>query len=127
MTKIISNTLTRWHKIAERLHQAAVELDQEIAQAVTPGSAVDFDTFEVRKTALSAAANVALSAKTELYHALQFALFDVRRKLAHANVNHGVADLLNAREVIKSQVAFYTKHIDAAQAAMPPRMRPETA
>jgi hypothetical protein len=120
MAKVISNTLTRWHKIAERMHQAAVEVDQEISQAVNPGAAVDFDTFEVRQNALTAAAEVALTSKTQLYHALEEALFDVRRVLAHANVKHGITDLLNAREAIKSKVLFYTKHIEAAQSAMPP-------
>lgn len=120
MTKRVSNTLTRWHKVAEHLKTAADEAQAQIDQALAPADNIDFDTFEVRREAMEANAAKVKEETEPLHDALVDALFVVRRKLAHANVQHGVADLLNEIEHTKLLIARATANIDAASSALSP-------
>jgi hypothetical protein len=118
MTKQISNTLTRWHKIAERVKQAANELAQKNFQAIQAGRNLDADTFSVRKAALQTTVGSAVGEQTSLYFALQDALFGIRRALAHANVRHGVADLLNEMEQAKQKANYFSNLVDSSAGAL---------
>lgn len=118
MSKSISNTLTRWHKIAERIKVAGNELMQKNLQTLQVGRALDEDTFTVRKASLHAAATLAVEDQTTLYFALQGALHAIRRALAHANANHGVSDLLSQMEETRQKTAYYTALTDTAEGAL---------
>jgi hypothetical protein len=118
MTKKISNTLTRWHKIAERVKLAASELSQKNLQALQVGRNLDADAFTVRKATLQTAVGNAIGEQTDLYFALQEALFGIRRALAHANVQNGVADLLNEMEQAKQKANYYSNLVDSSAGAL---------
>ena len=115
MTKQISNTLTRWHKVAERLKVGAAQIKQENIHALQAGHRVDADSFNVRKSALQAATQTALNEKTELYLALQSALFQIRKSLARTNTSAGVSDLLNEMEATKQRGDYYACLLETAE------------
>lgn len=116
--KQVSNTLTRWHKVAERIKVAADELQAAITHALNPDPSPDFDTFSVRKAALVRDAEEALREKRSLHTALTDTLYAIRRAVAHANVRHGVADILNDIERTKAEPSFLSSLIAAAESAM---------
>jgi hypothetical protein len=118
MTKSISNTLTRWHKIAERVKLAANELMEKNLMSVQAGHGLDVDTFAVRKDKLLAQTGTTIGEQTSLYFTLQDALFSIRRALAQANVQHGVADFLNQMEQAKQKVNYYSSLVDSAAGAL---------
>jgi hypothetical protein len=114
MTKNLSNTLTRWHKIAERVKLAATELMQANLQSAGVGRGMDGDTFMVRKVALQASVEKAVAEKTVMYFLLQDALFAIRKALAHANTAEGVSDLLNEMEAARQKGTYYAALVDSA-------------
>lgn len=114
MTKSISNTLTRWHKVAERIKGATTELMQSNLAVLNAGQQIDGDTFVVRKAALQSAAEKALSEQTALYFSLHDALFAIRKALAHANTAEGVSDRLNEMEAAKQTAAYFTALLETA-------------
>lgn len=111
MTKTVSNTLTRWHKIAERIRNAGNELQQNIMTAVSPGHQ-DADTLVVRKKTFQAASDKALTEQKDLFLELQRALFAIRKALADANIKAGVSALLNDIELHKQEFNFYNNLIE---------------
>jgi hypothetical protein len=115
MTKQISNTLTRWHKVAERLKVGAAQLKQENISALMAGHRIDADSFNVRKAALQSTTAAALDEKTELYLALQNALFMIRKNLARTNTSAGVSDLLNEMEATKQRGDYYASLLETAE------------
>jgi hypothetical protein len=118
MTKIVSNTLSRWHKIADRIRKEGVLLQQDINQAVCAGNNIDFDTFDVRKDTLLAGAALALGAKLATYLRLQDTLFHIRKSLAHVNIKANISDLLNEQEQTKQLLEFFTILIESTASAM---------
>lgn len=118
MTKSISNTLTRWHKVAERIKSATTELMHANVAVLTVGHQIDSDTFTVRKATLKAEAEKALVAQTALYFSLQDALFAIRKALAHANTAEGVSDRLNEMEAAKQKGAYYAALLETADGSL---------
>jgi len=106
-TKAINSTLTRWHKVAERLQQGAGDLARENREALQAGQHIQHDAFSVRKESMTAAAAKALGERTELYFKLHDALFDIRAALAHANTKHEVSDLLNKKEKALQRMTYF--------------------
>lgn len=118
MSKTISNTLTRWHKVAERIKGATTELMQANVTVLSVGHQIDSDTFTVRKATLKAEAETALVGKTALYFGLQDALFAIRKALAHANTKEGVSDRLNEMEAAKQKGAYYAALLETADGSL---------
>jgi hypothetical protein len=118
MSKTISNTLTRWHKVAERIKGATTELMQANVAVLSTGHQIDGDTFTVRKTTLKAESENALVAKTSLYFSLLDALFAIRKSLAHANTSEGVSDRLNEMEAAKQKGTYYAALLETADGAL---------
>lgn len=106
MSKNITNTLSRWHKIAERLKTATTEQRQEALTALQAGASVDLDTFTVRGETLQANAREALVGGTASVLRLFDALFHVRKEVARANIEFKVSDLLNDMERAKQELNF---------------------
>lgn len=118
MTKMISNTLTRWHKVAERIKSATSELMNANVAFLSTGHQIDGDTFTVRKATLQAEAAKVLADKTTLFFSLQEALFSIRKALAHANTAEGVSDRLNEMEAAKQKGAYYAALLDTADGSL---------
>ena len=114
MSKKITNTLTRWHKIAERIKGALNDRRQEVLGALQGGNSVDADTFSVRSNVLAEKASKALTEGMADVLRLQDALFYVRKELARANVQFLVSDLLNQMERAKQEMNFLEECIVAA-------------
>lgn len=110
--KTLSNTLTRWHKIADRIKLAATKTMEANVDFLRLGHNIDSDTLEVRGAAIAGGTTKAIGENTVLYLALHAALFDIRRALAHANVAHGVSDCLNAMEQTKQRADYYQALLD---------------
>lgn len=115
MAKAITNTLSRWHKIAERIKIAANESRQETLRALQTGANIDPDAFAVRRETLQANAGEALTTGFETVLKLQGAVATVREALARANVQHGVSDLLNRTEKLKQELAFVSECLSATE------------
>ena len=113
----ISNTLTRWHKIAERLKSAVNQLATTNVAAMTV-THIESDTLEVRQETLKAAANKAIGEQTALLLSLQTALFSIRRALAKANVEHRISDLLNDLEHAKQKMNYDVEIVSTAECAL---------
>jgi hypothetical protein len=118
MTKMITNTLTRWHKVADRIKQATSKLKEENLHTLQVAHGIDGDTFMVIKETLSAAAGKAIQEKTVLFLAMQDALFNIRRALAHANTEHGVSDLLNQMEQTKQLGEYFESLLSTATGSL---------
>lgn len=118
MTKTVSNTLTRWHKVAERVKTASQELQQSMLRSLQAGQGLDFDTFLVRKDGLRQAAEKATGEQLSLYLALQDTLFVIRRALAESNVKFGVSGLLNDIERAKQELSIYERFLETSSGAM---------
>lgn len=117
-TKSVSNTLTRWHKIADRVKQAAGDLAQKNMNTLHGSRSIDADTFSVRKGALEAATAKAIGEQSVMYFALLDALFAIRRALAQANVKHGVSDLLSQMEQAKQAGAYYASILETTEGTL---------
>jgi len=109
MAKQITNTLTRWHKIAERVLEQERRVMQDINTALTATHRLDVDAFEVRRPVFESAARDAATGKLDLLVALQAARFQIKTALGRANVEFGVSALLTdmkrvseERDVIQS-------------------------
>lgn len=107
MDKTLTHTLTRWHKIAERVKTASTELQVGMIQALNAGHNVDADTLRVRKDSLGATVDKAMGEQLVAWLALQAALFTIRQALAKANVESGVSSLLAELEQAKQELALY--------------------
>jgi hypothetical protein len=94
MAKQITNTLTRWHKIAERVLEQERRVMQDINTALTTTHRLDVDAFEVRRSVFENAAKEAATGKLDLLVALQAARFKIKTALGRANVEFGVSALL---------------------------------
>jgi hypothetical protein len=115
--KTISNSLTRWHKVSERLKLATAEIAASNLAAITIGH-IDFDTLEVRKGTLKPAAERAITEQTALMLKLQSAMFEIRRVLAKANTAHGISDLLNDLEHAKQRMNYFCELVRCAEEAL---------
>jgi hypothetical protein len=114
MSKNITNTLSRWHKVAERLKMAVNENRQEAISALQAGASIDLDTFTVRGDSLLANASAALAGGAESVLRLQGALFYVRKEVARANIEFKVSDLLNDMELAKQELNFWEECLATA-------------
>lgn len=114
-TKKISNTLSRWHKVADAVKAAAQKVKAENQAKLTAGACLSEDTFKVRKDALKVSADSVAETGTPLYLRLLTTLFRIRKALAHANTRHHVSDLLAEQEENKQTIQYYTEMIEAAQ------------
>lgn len=113
MTKNVANTLTRWHKISERVRIASKKVQEEILCTMNHGHHMDADTFSVMKNRFVTETKNALSQKRKLHNAMVATLFDIRKAVAMANVTNGVSDLLNQIERYKQERAFLEAMIES--------------
>lgn len=120
MTKALSNTLTRWHKIAERIQKAAQEIRSKNVSVLNSTQSIDVGAFDVRQDSLKAATEKVLGEQTVLYLALQGALFQIRKELAKANVKLEacVSDLLADMEFAKQTEAYFAGLLETADNAL---------
>jgi hypothetical protein len=114
-TQKITATLTRWHKLAERIKNAAQEQRQDVLSTLQAGGSLDMATFTVRGDALLSRAKDALTGGAETVLRLQEALFLVRKELASANVRFKVSDLLAEMELAKQEQQFWDACIETAK------------
>jgi hypothetical protein len=117
-TKSVSNTLTRWHKIADRVKQAASETKQKNMNTLQSSRSIDADTFSVRKGALESATAKAIGEQSVLYFSLLGTLFMIRRALAQANVKNGVSDLLSQMEEAKQTGEYYENMLETTEGTL---------
>jgi hypothetical protein len=120
MKKSLSNTLTRWHKIAERIQKAAQEIRAKNVSVLNSTQSIDVGAFDVRQESLKASTEKVLGEQTALYLALQGALFQIRKELAKANVKLEacVSDLLADMEFAKQTEAYYAALLETADNAL---------
>lgn len=109
----ISNTLSRWHKVAGRIKSRITELQAEIRSA-TAEQHLDVDSFIIRKERMQANASEAYNVKLPLMLELNAALFEVRKQLAEANVKFGVSAALVEMELARqNQILLQDIHLDS--------------
>lgn len=120
MTTSLSNTLTRWHHIAERIQKAAKEIFAKNVSVLQSTQSIDVGAFAVRQESLTAATQKVLGEQTVLYLALLGALFHIRKELAKANVRLEVcvSDLLADMELAKQTEAYFAALLDTADNAL---------
>ena len=107
----LSLSLTRWHKVADRIRTEANELKAKNIAALMAGDSMDNGEFEVRRDALAQNAADAVTKGGELYFQLQDTLFKIRSAVAAANANPtiGVSVRLNEMERWKQRVQYLTE------------------
>lgn len=112
----ISNTLSRWHKVVDRIKTATKQLAGNIGGdigAVSYNSAV---IFSAERAGIVKDTDAAL-AKVPLLMKLNASLGHIRESLATANVEKGVSALLAAQVGKQNEQALYEALIQAAGSA----------
>lgn len=107
----IKNTLTRLHKIAERINQRRQLLADLITSGTSP-QALDAAVVSVRGAELVAKTTRLLSEDLAKHDALLNAYQVFRDALAAANVEYGVAALLAEQEALRRRISLLTQVLD---------------
>ncbi|MBC8737096.1 hypothetical protein F6X40_09775 [Paraburkholderia sp. UCT31] len=113
----ISNTLSRWHKIQTNIRDVAARR-QAALLADVESEHLDMQTLEVLGPKMREKAQRAVSEGLATVAKLQSALFTVRRALARANVEYGVADLLSETEQVKQELASLQALVQATEGGL---------
>ncbi len=113
----IKNTLTRFHKIAERIAQKRQQVQEAILKGVTP-VALDASVLAVRGAGLETEANFAVDESLAQFDRLSHAYFKVRNALAVANVENDVAKTLASQEQAKRRISLLTSILESQSNAM---------
>jgi hypothetical protein len=103
----ITNTLTRLHKIAERIAQRRQQVAEAIQQGVAPEQ-LDAAVLAVRGAALTEKARFAIDESLAQHDELASAYVAVRNALAAANVQAGVSKVLAEQESLKRRITLLT-------------------
>jgi hypothetical protein len=117
MAKSLSNTLTRWHKIAQHIRDKAQEIRAKNVAVLNSTQGIDVGAFEVRQESLKAATEKALGEQSELYLALVHANFVIRKATGRANVEM-VSDLLADMEEAEQNAAYFAALLETADNAL---------
>lgn len=112
----ISNTLSRWHKVVDRIKQATAHLATQIERQLTPVTYNNLVVFRAEQHAVCSEATNAI-AKVELLVKLNASLGLVREALAKANVEKGVSALLALQVCKQQEKQLYEGLIRAAGSA----------
>ena len=113
----IKNTLTRFHKIAERIAQKRQQVQEAILKGVTPVT-LDASVLAVRGAGLETEANFAVDESLAQFDRLSHAYFKVRNALAVANVENDVAKTLASQEQAKRRISLLTSILESQSNAM---------
>lgn len=113
----IKNTLTRFHKIAERIAQKRQQVQEAILKGVTPVT-LDASVLAVRGAGLETEANFAVEESLAQFDRLSHAYFKVRNALAVANVENDVAKTLASQEQAKRRISLLTSILESQSNAM---------
>lgn len=113
----IKNTLTRFHKIAERIAQKRQQVQEAILKGVTPVT-LDASVLAVRGAGLETEANFAVDESLAQFDRLSHAYFKVRNALAEANVENDVAKTLASQEQAKRRISLLTSILESQSNAM---------
>lgn len=113
----ITNTLTRLHKIAERIAQRRQQVAEAIQQGVAPEH-LDASVLAVRGAALTEKASFAIDESLAKHDELASAYVAVRNALAAANVQAGVAKVLAEQEALKRRITMLTAIKDSQSDAV---------
>lgn len=100
----VSNTLTRWHKVVERINASIQEKELAIQYLGLSNKTSTVENFDL----VVKNVNVDLQKAESLFSermALAELAFTIRSKLAHANVDHGVSNLLCEIEMLRKSIA----------------------
>lgn len=114
---VISNSLTRMHKIAERINQRRQQLAEAIARGVRPES-LEASVLRVRGASLKEQASFAIDEQLAMHDRLVEAHMTVRNALAEANVKFGVSRLLAEQEAVKRSIALLASIRDSQDDAV---------
>lgn len=115
-TRHISNTLTRWHKVVDRIKTAVTQLSGQIGCQIGPVNYNNLAVLKVERTRVANDTEAAL-AKVGLLMKLNATLGQVREALARANVEKGVSALLAEQVCRQNQKALYEGLAEAASSA----------
>lgn len=105
---VVTNTLTRWHKIAERVSQKLRQVGDEITEAVDSNN-MDASVLAIRGNDMKARADVALTEGLARYERLSAALVAIRATVARANIDAGVTALLAEQEAVKRRIGLLSR------------------
>lgn len=116
MSKTCILSLTRWHKVAERLSREYTESVYAVKLTLTQTRVTSF-LGEEQQEALHAAAKAA-SQRLERAFRVQDALSDVRRVLGDANAQKGVSAKLAELDKLNRRLKVVTELVEAQSADM---------
>ncbi len=98
-TRRVSNTLSRWHKVLDRVKSSTHLLAEQIAHDIRPLSYNNAAVFRAEQLGVERHARMALDSQPLLFQ-LNAAQCHIREALAKANVDKGISALL-AKQVSK--------------------------
>lgn len=116
MNKTCTLTLTRWHKVAERLSREYTESVYAVKQTLSNTKVSSYLGAE-QQDALRAAAQDATERLARAFR-VQDAVSDVRRALGDANVKNGVSPKLAELDKINRRLKVVTELIEAQSPSM---------
>lgn len=112
----LSNTLTRWHKIAERITSRMKAIQSEISRSIAYSG--DVSIIEVLHLDLVKTAKVAVSDKASMYQELNNALVLIKASIAKSNASAGVSSFLVEIEGARRQIQFLESLVNSLQSAV---------
>lgn len=115
-TRHISNTLSRWHKVVERVKNATAQLAAQIGEGISPVAYSNLALFKAEQPGVRQATEQAL-AKVALVLKLNAALGTIREALARANVEKGVSALLAEQVRLQNEKTLYENLLHSAGSA----------
>lgn len=116
MSKTCTLTLTRWHKVAERLSREYTESVYAVKQTLSNTKVSSYLGAE-QQDALRTAAQDATERLAQAFR-VQDAVSDVRRALGDANVKNGVSPKLAELDKINRRLKVVTELIEAQSPSM---------
>lgn len=116
MSKTCTLTLTRWHKVAERLSREYTESVYAVKQTLSNTKVSSYLGAE-QQDALRTAAQDATERLAQAFR-VQDAVSDVRRALGDANVKNGVSPKLAELDKLNRRLKVVTELIEAQSPSM---------
>lgn len=116
MSKTCTLTLTRWHKVAERLSREYTESAYAVKQTLSNTKVSSYLGAE-QQDALRTAAQDATERLARAFR-VQDAVSDVRRALGDANVKNGVSPKLAELDKLNRRLKVVTELIEAQSPSM---------
>lgn len=115
-TRHISNTLSRWHKVVERIKNATAQMSAQIGGRIGVVNYNNLAVFKAEQAGVVKDTEASL-AKVGLLLKLNATLGKIREELARANVEKGVSALLAEQVRLQNEKTLYEGLIQSAGSA----------